>query len=48
MCGLALMLLLVVGAAGYAGISRAFRAASPEAASGAYPAPIKWGQMPRS
>lgn len=35
MCGLTLMLVLVVGAAGYAGISRAFKAAAG-AASGAY------------
>lgn len=46
MCGLTLMLALVVGAAGYAGISRAFRAAAG-AASGAYLAPDGSEQMRR-
>lgn len=44
MCGLTLMLALVVGAAGYAGISRAFRAAAG-AASGAYLASAGSEQM---
>ena len=44
MCGLALMLVLVVGAAGYAGISRAFRAAAG-AANSAYLAPDGSEQM---
>jgi hypothetical protein len=47
MCGLTLMMLLVVGAAGYAGISRAFRSAA-RAESAAYVAPVKRPPMPRS